>query len=253
MSTLKAILVDDELQSLTSLKFELETYCKDVEVIATSQDPVEALKIIEVEKPDLLFLDIEMPVMNGFELLQSIPKIEFDVIFVTAYDEFAVRAFDFNAIDYLLKPVLKSKLIQAVTKVSQKKNHRFDKDHLAALIQNVNRDNHIDEQLDSIAIPTQEGFEMIDVKSISYLAAEGNYTWLHSSDEKKYLISKNLKEVASIINRNFFFRAHKSYLINLNQIKKYVRGRGGYLILKDGSNIPVARNQKQELLKIMNL
>ena len=252
MTTLKAVLVDDEASSLRTLKFELETYCDNIEIMEIYQDPVKAVTGIESLQPDVVFLDIEMPVLNGFDVLKSFNQINFDVIFVTAYDEFAIRAFDFNAVDYLLKPVLKTKLIQSVKKIAERKQHSFDQKQLNALMQNINRSQE-KPSLESIAIPTQEGFELVHVDEIMYLLAESNYTWVYLVNDQKYLVSKTLKEVSGMINRDHYFRSHKSYFVNLNYVRKYVRGRGGYLVLKNNLHIPVSRNQRSELMEVLGL
>jgi two-component system LytT family response regulator len=252
MSTLSAILVDDEASSLRSLRYEIEKYCPDVEILDAIQDPVKAVQVIEEHGPDVVFLDIEMPKMNGFDLLQSFSSVDFDVIFVTAYDEFAVRAFEFNAVDYLLKPVLKTKLIQSVKKVSEKQKHQFAQSDLQALMQNIQR-GVPEPSLASIAIPTTEGFELILISEIVYLQAESNYTWLFLESKEKHLISRTMKEVSQMINNPQFFRAHKSYLVNLAHVRRYVRGRGGYLVLKDSTQIPVARSQRSVLMETLNL
>lgn len=252
MTEIKAIIIDDEAASVRSLNYELNKYCPEVSVIASFQDPVEALSQIDKLKPDLVFLDIEMPLMNGFEFLQSFAHIEFDVIFVTAYDKFAVRAFEFNAVDYLLKPVLKSKLIQSVKKVAEKKKHHFAQSDLMALMQNINRPNDKND-FHSIAIPTSEGFEMIHLDEITHLQAESNYTWVFMEDDQKYLVSKTLKQVSAMIEKSNFFRAHKSYVVNMHFVRRYVRGRGGYLVLKNDTQIPVSRNQRNDLLEFLNV
>lgn len=246
---LKAILIDDERSSLESLSFEIEAYCPEVEVIGTSNNPEEALKLIRDKAPDLIFLDIEMPGMNGFELLQSLDKIEFDVIFVTAYDQFAVRAFEFNAVDYILKPVRKIKLIQAVQKVQDRKQHQFDPAQLMALVQNLQLQSK--SGLEKIALPVGEGFSMVHVNDISYLQAESNYTWVYLTNKEKHLIAKTLKEIESLLNFPQYFRAHKSYLVNLNHVDKYIRGQGGYLVTAGGEQIPVARSQKSDLIQVL--
>lgn len=246
---LKAILIDDERSSLESLSFEIEAYCPEVEVIGTSNNPEEALKLIRDKAPDLIFLDIEMPGMNGFELLQSLDKIEFDVIFVTAYDQFAVRAFEFNAVDYILKPVRKIKLIHAVQKVQDRKQHQFDPAQLMALVQNLQLQSK--SGLEKIALPVGEGFSMVHVNDISYLQAESNYTWVYLTNKEKHLIAKTLKEIESLLNFPQYFRAHKSYLVNLNHVDKYIRGQGGYLVTAGGEQIPVARSQKSDLIQVL--
>ena len=243
---MKAILIDDERGSIESLTFELAAYCEDVEVVGTSRDPIEAIKLVQSMKPDVIFLDIEMPGMNGFEFLGAVGEITFDVIFVTAYDQFAIKAFDFNAIDYILKPVRKIKLIQAVEKVKKYKKTQFDPIQLAALIQNIQLQSTAG--LEKIALPVGDGFSMVHVNDISYLKAESNYTWVHLTSGKKYLIAKTLKEIESLLTFPQYYRAHKSYLVNLNHIDRYIRGQGGYLVTMSGEQIPVSRAQKSDLM-----
>ena len=246
-SMIKAILIDDERSSLESLAFEIDAYCTDVKVVGSSRDPEEGIELIKSLKPDLVFLDIEMPGMNGFELLQSFPAIPFDVIFVTAYDQFAIRAFEFNAIDYILKPVRKIKLVQAVEKVKNKMQHHFDAGQLAALMQNLQVQSK--GGLEKIALPIGDGFSMVHINDIAYLNADSNYTWVYMADGKKHLIAKTLKEIEGMLNFAQYLRVHKSYSVNLNHIDRYVRGQGGYLITTDGVQIPVSRAQKSELME----
>ncbi len=251
MNTLKAILIDDEKNSLESLAFEIKAYCPEIIIEATCRDPFAGLQLLKDNPPDILFLDIEMPGMNAFELLQELPDIDFDIIFVTAYDQFAIKAFDFNAVDYLLKPVRKAKLIQAVQKVQDRHQQRLDKNSLKALIQNI----HVQARtgIEQIALPTSDGFTMVHINDISYLQADSNYTWVILSSSKKYLVAKTLKEMESMFQFPQYFRAHKSYLPNLNHVERYVRGQGGYLIMRDGTQIPVARLQKPELMALLKI
>lgn len=249
MTKLRAILIDDEKGSLESLAFELREYCPEVDVISATQQPTEGLALIQQHKPDLVFLDIEMPGMNGFELLQRLGDNTIHIIFVTAYDQFAIRAFDFNAIDYVLKPVRKAKLISAVQKVANKQQPALDRQAIEALLQNIRVQTQ--SGLENIALPTHEGFTMVHVNEIKYLQAESNYTWVHHQDKKKYLVTKTLRDMEELLQFPQYFRAHKSYLVNLNHVDKYVRGQGGYLVMKDQVQIPVARTQKVELLRIL--
>lgn len=251
MNTLKAIIIDDEKSSTESLSFEIAEYCPEVEVIEICQDPIKGKELILKMKPDLIFLDIEMPGMNGFELLQQLPYLSAQVIFVTAYDQFAINAFEFNAVDYLLKPVRKSKLISAVQKVVERQNVRMDKFNLGALLQNIRIQSHTG--LETIALPTSDGFKMVHINDITYLQAESNYTRVYLADKKMHLISKTLKEMEEMIRFDQYFRAHKSYLVNLNHVDRYIRGQGGYLVMKDQIQIPVARTQKIELLNRLKL
>jgi two-component system LytT family response regulator len=251
MTTLKAILIDDEKGSLESLSFELNAYCPEIAIVAKSQDPQEGLRLIRQFHPDVLFLDIEMPGMNGFELLQRISDEPINVIFVTAYDQFAIRAFDFNAIDYVLKPVRKNKLIGAVQKVLERRQPQLNKSSLDALLQNIRVQTHTG--LENIALPTQEGFTMVHVNDILYLQAESNYAWVHLVGNKKYLVTKTLKDLEEMLRFPQYFRSHKSFLVNLNHVDHYVRGQGGYLVMKDKFQVPVARLQRMELMKVLKL
>lgn len=246
---MRAILIDDESDSLESLSLEIQKYCPDVEVTATFSDSRKAFADLKENTPDLIFLDIEMPHLNGFELLQRLGKINFDVIFVTAYDEYAVKAFEFNAVDYLLKPILKTKLIQAVQKVSDKRGTHLDHDQIKALINNIHLHSRL--EMENIALPTSEGFEFVHVNDISYLQADNNYTWVHLASRQKYYLTRTLKEMSSMIAFPQFFRTHQSYYVNLNHAKKYVRGQGGYLVLKDGTQIPVSRANKDPLVQLL--
>lgn len=246
---LAAILIDDEKSSLDTLAIELGAYCPEVRVQAKCQEPQEGLDRIRSEKPDLVFLDIEMPGMDGFELLRQAGEIDFDVIFVTAYDQFAIQAFEFNAVDYLLKPVRKAKLVQAVQKVLERGRHQFPGEALEALVNNVQLQGGFG--IERIALPISEGFEFIPVNQIVYLKAESNYTWVYLDSGRSQLVAKTLKDVAAMIPFPQFFRAHKSFLVNINHVSKYVRGHGGYLVLDSGFQIPVSRSQKEELMRML--
>jgi two-component system LytT family response regulator len=248
---LRAILIDDEKSSLQSLEFEIKEYCPEVNIVASCKSPEEGIKSIQSEKPDLIFLDIEMPGMNGFELLQSLDSIAFDVIFVTAYDQFAIKAFEFNAVDYLLKPVLKSKLILAVQKVIDKSEHSFPKADFDALLNNLNL--QTSQGIEKIALPTSEGFEFIPINDLTHLKGESNYTWAFLISGKKYLIAKTMKDIIPLISFPQFYRVHKSYVVNLNHVTKYIRGSGGYLVLDGKEQIPVSRAQKPGLMKTLNM
>jgi two-component system LytT family response regulator len=246
---MRAILIDDEMDSLESLGAELKAYCPEIEIVASYQDPRKGLEGLRNLTPDLVFLDIEMPHFNAFELLQKMEPIHFDVIFVTAYDEDAVKAFEFSAVDYLLKPIMKTKLIQAVQKVSDKQSQHLQPQHLKALINHMHLQTR--QEMENIALPTSEGFDFVHINDIRYLQSDNNYTWVHLQTQQKYLVTRTLKEMASMIAFPQFFRAHQTYYVNLNHVKKYVRGQGGYLVLKDGTQIPVSRANKDALIRLL--
>lgn len=241
---IRAILIDDEPLAVEVLGNDLKNYCPNIEIVAKCHSAKEGLKAIKEHKPDLIFLDIEMPWMNGFEMLEVIENIDFDVIFTTAYDQFAVQAFRISAIDYLLKPIDKDDLIIAVNKVGEKKEPHMSKQHLDVLMQNMAPSG----EHQRVALPSKNGFEFVLMQDILYCEADGNYTYFYMVDKKKRLISRPMKEVEKMLNDPSFCRIHNSYLINLNQTQRYIRGDGGYVEMMDGTTLNVARSKKEELI-----
>lgn len=245
---LTAILIDDEKGCLDSLEIELETYCPDVKVLAKCQSAEKALDVLQTLKPDMIFLDISMPQMNGFDLLLKIPKINFEVIFCTAYDAFALTAFDFCAIDYLLKPVAKEKLIRAVDKVRAKQTKQVDLQNLDLLLANMRGGIH---HRPNIAVPTIDGLEFIAVNDIVYVEADGNYSRIWLANKEKILVSRTLKELETLLSSHHFVRIHQSYLINFTRIKKYVKGEGGYVVMDNGVSLQVSRANRMKLMDLV--
>jgi two-component system LytT family response regulator len=246
---IRAILVDDEKHCLETLAWQLEKFCPEVEVLEICDNAERALMIIENQEVELAFLDIEMPHMNGFELLQRLKKISFDIIFTTAYDMFAVKAFKFSALDYLLKPIDKDELIQAVRKVKAKRDQTTLPEQLNILFENL-----YSRKLPSqkIALPTMDGLEFVIADDIIHCQSEGNYTHIFMKDGSKFLICRTLKETEDLLSGHNFLRVHHSYSINLNHIKKYIKGDGGYVIMVNNSSISVSRSRKEELLKLFH-
>jgi two-component system, LytTR family, response regulator len=242
---LKAIIIDDETDCSESLSILLEKYCPEVEVVAICNSGAAALKEITMQKPQLVFLDIEMPHMNGFELIEKLPVINFELIFTTSYDQYAIKAIRFSALDYLLKPVDYEDLKKAVQKAMLRRQPPLPQ-QLEILLQKLNPAVN---SIQNIAVPTMEGLQMIPVDSIITCASEGNYTILHLKNKQKITASRNLKEIEEILEDRPFIRVHHSWLVNLNEINKYVKGEGGYLVMKDGSSIDVSRSRKEMLLK----
>jgi two-component system, LytTR family, response regulator len=194
--------------------------------------------------PDIVFLDIEMPVMNGFQILEKLGNINFSLVFVTAYDQFAVKAFRFNALDYLLKPIDGKDLKFAVEKALQQKPSL---EQLKLMKQQLNvGEKHYP---DKIALPFQNGVIFTEIKNILYCESENNYTRFHVAEGRNYLVSKTLGDIQEVLEERNFLRVHRQFLVNLDHIKKYVRGEGNYLILSNDINIPVARNKKEKLVE----
>jgi len=241
---LRAIVVDDEPYCCESLITLLEDNSK-VAIVAVCHNGIEALVAIKNHTPDLVFLDVEMPKMNGFEMLEQLPQVNFDIIFTTGYDQYALKAIRFSAIDYLLKPVDREELQKAVQKVVQRTQRTVAK-QVEILMQKLHQPA---KTISKIALPTMEGLQMIVIGSIISCEAESNYTILLLKDKKKITTSITLKEIEEALEDHSFVRVHRSYLVNLNEVEKYVKGEGGYLIMSDGSMIDVSRNKKETLLK----
>lgn len=246
---LKAIIIDDEYDSREALRMAVEKYCEEVEIVAICESPEAGLSAIQILKPDLIFLDVQMPHMSGFDLLNRIDPIDFEVIFVTAYDRYAIKAIKFSALDYLLKPVDIDELLTAVQRVRKKARDAVAVNHYKSIIENVKSHG---QGLGKLAIPTVEGIIFVKIKEITYCEADRNYTILYFSNQEKIIVSKTLKEFESILEDKNFFRVHNSYLINLNHIQKYIKGEGGYVILSDGSHVDVSRRKKEEFLKVLS-
>jgi len=240
-----AIIVDDEPYSCETLVTLLERYCPDVKVLDICYSAASALKSINEQKPQLLFLDIEMPHMNGFEMLEKLPETDFELIFTTSYDQYAIKAIRFSALDYLLKPIDQDDLRKAVQKVANNSNHASEQ-QIKILLQKLNQPTIA---VNKIAIPTMEGLQMIFVESIISCAADRNYTVIMLKNGQKIIASRTLKELEEMLEDYSFIRVHHSYLVNLNEVDKYIKGEGGYLLMSNGTNIDVSRSRKEFLLK----
>jgi two-component system LytT family response regulator len=242
---IKAILIDDEVHCLDTLNILLTDYCPEVNVMEICPSPKKGLEAIEKLKPELVFLDIEMPSMNGFELLQQFKEIPFSVIFTTSYDQYAIKAIRFSALDYLLKPIDPKELVTAVRKI-QMQNKPPSEEQFRMLMNHIH---HKESSFSKIAIPIIEGFELVHVDNVLYCEADDNYTHLYIKNKKRITACRTLKEIEEqMLDFGFFIRVHHSYLVNLNEVTKYVRGEGGYLIMSDNSTVNVSRSRKEMLL-----
>jgi two-component system, LytTR family, response regulator len=243
---IKAIIIDDEIHCLETLSLLLSEYCPEVQLLEQCRSAKMGIEAIEKHKPDLVFLDIEMPVMNGFELLEQLSAISFAIIFTTGYDQYAIKAIRFSALDYLLKPIDPKELINAVKKV-QEERHLPMAEQFQMLLKQIHGKTS---GFNKIAVPTAEGFELIPVEQVIYCEANDNYTFFFLKNKSKIIACRILKEIEfQVQDFSFFVRVHNSYLVNLNEVTKYVRGEGGYLIMSDGSSVSVSRNRKEALLK----
>jgi two-component system, LytTR family, response regulator len=243
---IKAIIIDDEVHCLETLSQLLKESCPQVQLLEQCRSAKKGLEAIEKLKPDLVFLDIEMPAMNGFEMLEQFTEIPFAIIFTTSYDQYAIKAIRFSALDYLLKPIDPNELISAVKKV-QEQRHLPVAEQFQMLLKQVQGKEH---HFNKIAVPTSEGFELIPADQVMHCEANDNYTHLFLKNKTKIIACRTLKEMEEQLQDfNFFVRVHHSYIVNLNEVMKYVRGEGGYLIMSDGSTVNVSRSRKDSLMK----
>jgi len=250
---IRAILVDDELPSLKTLEWQLHKYCHDVEIIAACGSAAEGIDAITNNKPDVVFLDIEMPRMNGFDMLEKLKPIGFIVIFITAYDKFAIRAFRCSALDYLLKPVDKVDLEEAVEKIKKYhgQNHQNQDDRIELLLDQVKYLQQ-DQPVHKIALTTLDSYVFVDVSEIIHCASERNYTRVYLKGGKNIVVAKTLKLVEELISSRNFFRTHHSYLINLNNIKKMTKEDGGYIVMNNDAVVPLSRGKREDFFSLFS-
>jgi two-component system LytT family response regulator len=247
MELLKTILVDDELSSLQNLKQKLVEFCPNVKILASCQKPEEAIFLIRHYHPDVLFLDIEMPRINGFRILEELEELHAEIIFTTAYNHYAIDAIRISAFDYLIKPVSVEDLQNAVNRLMIQHTRQVQ-EKLDILKKSLQENKS---QEDKIAIPTGEGMEFINIKNIVRIESSSNYSKLYFTDGHTLLVTRLLKDFEEMLLPYRFYRIHHSHLINLSQIKKYIRGEGGQVVMLNGDVIDVARRKKDEFLKLI--
>ena len=243
---IKALIIDDEEDARQMLNLALQRYCSNVKVLALCESAHEGLDKIETLRPNLVFLDVQMPVMSGFDMLEKVPNPDFEVIFVTAYNQYAIKAIKFSALDYLLKPIDVEELVCAVKRVAEKTNQKVAPYH--SLLTNM----HLSpKKLKRLAIPIDYGLVMQEVDDIIYCEADGSYTTLFLSNGNQLVVSKNIKEFENMLVENAFCRIHHSFLVNTAHIKKYVRGEGGYVVVTGEKHLNVSRRKKDSLLQFL--
>lgn len=248
---IKAVIIDDEKDSIDTLKWKLENYCPDVSVIAAFETPAEGVSFLKKNSTDLLFLDIEMPMLTGFDVLEELGRdISFDIIFITAYDNFGIQAVKFSALDYLLKPVQNKELKEAIDKHLKKTQHKIPAEQIDVLLNNVRAERK--GKRGRIALASKESIEFVDPNDIIVCEANSNYTNVYLAEGRKRVISKTLKDFEDMLAPFDFFRPHNSHLINLSRVKEFIRGDGGYLVMENKMQVPVSKNKKEELLSLLS-
>lgn len=246
---IKALIIDDEQHCLTSLAADLAKNCSNVSVVGQCNSSKSGILAIKNLQPQLVFLDVEMPWMNGFEMLEVLPEINFSIIFTTAFDKFAARAFRISAIDYLLKPIDSADLVEAVKKASEKLSNKRGGTNIENLLKNL----HSPSQFQKIALPSHDGFEFAQVDTILYCLAEGSYTRIFLKDKNPLVVSKTLGDIEEILPSEIFVRIHHSTIVNLNAISHYSRTDGGYVVINTKEKLMVSKARKDVLLQHLGL
>jgi two-component system, LytTR family, response regulator len=247
-SKLRTIIIDDEHDAVNFIHSIIDEYCPGLEVIGKSHNVLDGIKLIKSSEPDLIFLDVEMPHGSGFDLLAQFPEKTFDVIFITAFNHYAIKAIKFSAVDYILKPININEFIIAVEKVIEKRSSSLhSNNNYLALIENLKSSFPF-----KLAIPTSDGMEYLSTKDIIRIEADRSYCWFYLVNKRKVLVSRNLKEFQELLNDRNFFRPHNSHLINLEHVRKYIRSEGGAIEMMDGSQVPISRTKKELFQAHMN-
>jgi len=243
---IKAIIIDDEAHCLDTLQMLIAEHCPEIQIIAQCRSAEAGIEAIEKLRPSVIFLDIEMPYMNGFEMLEELKDISFAVIFTTSYNQYAIKAIHFSALDYLLKPIDVKDLKAAVKKLQTQKTLPSP-EQFQLLLQQISK---IGKEITKIAVPTSDRFELLTAEQIMRCEADDSYTNIFLKNKNRITACRSLKEVEVQLQRfSFFIRIHHSFIVNLNEVTKYIRGEGGYVIMSDGNSVSVSRSRKEMLMK----
>mgnify|MGYP001824895430 FL=1 len=242
---IKAVIVDDEKKAIQSLAWELTNFSDEINVIASFTDPFEALNFLSNNSPDCLFLDIEMPTMDGFQFIQKLSNKEFPVVITTAYNQYAIKALKNEAIDYLLKPIDTDDLKDTIVKIKKFNARTYTADRLEKILLNFNAS----EKQKKITLNTDGKLVFLESQEILYAESDGNYSTIYLSDGQKIVLTKKLKEVNELLPGDSFFRIHNSYIINLTKIKEFLK-TDGYVVLQSNHKIPVSRQKKSDFLDL---
>ena len=246
MKHLTAVLIDDESSSRNSLRQKLVTHCPDITIVAECESGEDGIKAIQSHDPDIVFLDVEMPRMNGFVMLQQLEQRSFELIFTTAYDHYAISAIRFSALDYLVKPIEIKTLKEAVERAKEKIQTDLPNQRIETLLHNLIDEKNLHNR---IAIPSLEGLQFIDITDIIYLEAESNYSFIYLQNATRITVSKTLKDFEELLPSHTFIRIHHSYIINKNHVRKYLKGEGGQVLMSNGKLLDVARRKKEDFMR----
>lgn len=245
---MKAVLVEDEKHSREALRNLIDEFCKDVSVVGTAESVEDAVQIIRSTSPDIVFLDIELQTGTGFDVLTNLSDMSFDVIFTTAYEHYAIRAIKFSSLDYLLKPIDIEELQQAINKARARQNAAYQKQQLETLLVNITG-----KHMKRICLATADRLEFVSISDISLCEASGSYTNVYLKGGRKIMVSKHLKEYETLLTEDQFMRVHNSFLVNLREVKQYVKSDGGYLLMNDNRQVSISPKKRDEFLARVGL
>lgn len=243
---MKAVIVEDELHSRETLKNLIEEFCPDVQVSGMAGSVKEAVEVIRQVKPNIVFLDIELQVGTGFDVLAQLSDLTFDVVFTTAYEHYAIRAIKFSSLDYLLKPIDLEELQQALQKAKTHQNESTLKQQYEILLANM-----AGKGMKRICLSTADRFEFVHVEEIVLCEANGSYTNVYLKGNKKIMVSRNLKEYETLLAEENFMRVHNSFLINLSEVKQFVKSEGGYILMNDNQQVSISPKKRDEFFERM--
>jgi two-component system, LytTR family, response regulator len=242
---IKAVLIDDEEDGREALKLALRKFCPEIEIIGIFGSPEEGVLGIREHKPQLVFIDVQMPGMSGFDVLQKLSPVSFEVIFISAYDRYAIKAIKFSALDYLLKPIDIDELVRAVQRVKDRVGKKENNYPVQSVLHNLQFSTG---QVQKLAVPSLDGVDFFNAQDVIFCKAEGSYTTIFLINGAQKVVSRNLKDFENLLSESGFCRVHHSYLINLNHVQRYVRGEGGYVVLTENHHVDISRRRKEEFL-----
>lgn len=246
---IRAIIIDDEADGRDAIRLSLQKYFPEITTVGIFGNPEDGLNAIKESPPDLLFLDIQMPQMSGFDLLNALMPFSFEVIFVTAFDQYAIKAIRFSALDYLLKPLDIDELRSAIGRAKERLHARDSGHQYQSILHNARQRGS---RIERLAVPTGEGIEFFNTADIIYCEADGSYTTLHLCNGPTTLVSRNLKDFENLLGDSGFSRVHHSFLININHVQKYVKGEGGYVVMTGDHHVDISRRRKEDFLRLLD-
>ena len=246
---IEAIIIDDEEDGREALRLALQKFCPDVTITGICESPEEGLQAIRERRPQLVFIDVQMPRMSGFDVLQKLLPVSFEVIFVSAYDRYAIKAIKFSALDYLLKPIDVDELIHAVQRVKSRVGKKESNYPLQSVLHNLQfNSGHVQR----LAVPSLDGVDFFNIQDVIFCKAEGSYTTLFLTKGLQKVASRNLKDFENLLSESGFCRVHHSFLINLTHVQRYVKGEGGYVVLTENHHVDISRRKKEEFLALLD-